>query len=101
MAGLRDVFRALVIHGLRMEMKDLSRHERNDQLKVLRRILEHNEPGPVIQAIKHGMPNVWPFSEDARSFDAHDLEKNLLKAKSEVGNLRRRGQLPTYIKRDS
>lgn len=91
------VYQALVLYGLTMNYNDISKKEAGDQKHVIRTLLKDNKPSTLVEAIKYGMPNVWPFTE-GRAFDARDLRDNLLKAKAEAGARRRSGSIPTQIR---
>lgn len=92
-----DVLLTLVVHGLDMQPHELSETETARQRKLIEELLEDNDPTILIQAIRYGMPEVWPFSE-GRVFDASDLRNNLLKAKASAGMKRRAGQIPTRVR---
>ncbi len=91
------VFQAVVIHGLRMRIALLSDREQESQKHLIRMMLEDNDAVDLISAIKHGMPEVWPFNE-GRAFDASDLRTNLLKAKAEAEGRRKDGTVPFRLR---
>jgi len=95
---VEHVWKALLLYGLRLREKDITRREEQEQKKVIRELLEDNRVGILVDAIKFGMGHVWPFSEDGRAFAAKDLRDNLLKAKGEVGTARRQGTIPHSVK---
>lgn len=90
---INEVFTVLVRYGLGMKPSELNEAEHRDQRRIIKRMLEENDVDILIDAIKYGMPNVWPFSEDGRAFAALDLEQNLLKAKAEAAVARREGRI--------
>lgn len=90
---VESVFQTLCSHGLRIPAKDLTSKDRQKEKATIREILADREPQEVIDAIRYGMPSVWPFL-DGRVFNARDLRENFLKARGEAGKVRRRGQIP-------
>ena len=87
------VLQALLRYGLRMKRTALSAKEIHRQKVVIEDLLSENDAETLIDAIRYGMPNVWPYTEDNRTFSAVDLEKNLLKAKAEAGQTKRAGEI--------
>jgi hypothetical protein len=92
------VFQALCAHGLRIPAKDLTSRDRQREKATIREILEDRDPQEVIEAIRYGMPNVWPFL-DGRVFNARDLRENFLKARGEAGKQARRSAIPINAQR--
>lgn len=80
--------------GLHMETSDLSDKEIERQAEACLSVLQHCTLAQAVQAVRWGMPTVWPFSEDNRSFDAVDLSRNLLKARAGAKAAWTRGEIP-------
>jgi hypothetical protein len=89
-----QAFGALCCYGLRMPPGDVPQAAAKQQKRILRRVLDTTPLDTVLAAMQHGMAHVWPFSEDGRSWDAVDLDRNLLKAMGEAAKRRRRNEVP-------
>jgi len=89
-----QAFGALCCYGLRMPPGDVPKPAAVKQRRILYRMLADNPLDAVLGAMQHGMAHVWPFSEDGRSWDAGDLDRNLLKAMGEAAKRRRRNEVP-------
>jgi len=88
---------AICAFGLKMHPAELSKGELRDMDRSIGHILRKQEGVPthiIVEAIEHGMRGVWPFSEDARPFDAEDVSRHLLKAKGFAATKRRQGLIP-------
>jgi hypothetical protein len=92
------VFKALCHHGLRMDWKELSPKEADYQQRIIRELLQDNNADTLIDAIRWGMPHVWPYTETEdgmpRVFSAEAVRKNLLEAKAAAAQFRRAGRTP-------
>jgi hypothetical protein len=91
----RQLVAMVIFHGLKLLPEDLTDEDILEQLKWIRKCWTRLKiKSSLIGAIKYGMRDVWPFSEDGRPWDAKDLHSNLLKAVSSSGAARRRGEVP-------
>ena len=88
------ILRVILSHGLGLRPSELTAREASNQLAVVDELLRDNDASTLYYAIRYGMPEVWPFSEDGRAYDAVDVRSNILKAKAAVGRLRQSGKLP-------
>ena len=103
---VQNVYKALLQYGLRIRQSELTSNEAIRQKNVIRGLLAENNSDVLIDAIKYGMRNVWPFSEvndmgQARVFSAVDLEAKLLEAKASASQMRRAGQIAYRPRRKS
>ena len=88
---------AICQYGLRQAPSRLSSWEVQQTGEWVDKIIatQHGIPTQqIVEAIRHGMPRVWPFSEDGRAFDAKDVYKNLSKAKGAAAVMRQAGRIP-------
>ena len=91
------VLAAICFYGLKLHPRQLSPGERDHMLKWVKKILNLQRgvaTSEIVNAIRHGMPRVWPFSEDGRSFDAQDVYNNITRAKGATATLERGGRVP-------
>lgn len=93
-SDLNKVYRTLCQRGLKMSPSSVPAAIAQREQRTLRKLLGEVPTEDLINAIEWGMPNVWPFSEDGRPFDAKDLERNLIKALGESSRRERRGEIP-------
>ena len=100
MNDVERIYRAILRYGLKLRSTDVPHSEAMRQKAIIRELLTENSTDTLLDAIKYGMHQVWPFSEDGRSFAAGDLEKNLLKAMGEAGKARRAGEIAYRPRRD-
>lgn len=90
------VLYAICQFGLRMNPADLSPNEHRRQLELVETMLQDHGRREIVEAVRYGMQDVWPFSE-GRPFDAKDVRNNLLKAKAVAAQKRRAGDIPSRI----
>lgn len=95
------VLKALCVYGLQIHPVNLTGREEEQERRMLRGLLTENSASVLIEAIKYGMPHVWPFSKDDGDhvFTAQDLRNKLLNAKGEAGKQRRQGAIPVRLRR--
>ena len=101
MTRRQEIAMAICLHGLRMAPRQLSATELAEVGRWTDRIIAAQGGVPtreIVEAIRHGMPRVWPFSEDGRSFDARDVYRNITKAKGAAAVLRKAGRIPMPAK---
>ena len=101
--SIMKAFGALCVYGLKMHPNELTSKESHYQQSIIRQLLEDNEADTLIDAIRFGMPNVWPFSEQSdtgelRVFSAEDLKRKLLEAKAAAAQARRAGRTPYTVR---
>jgi len=101
--SIMRVYGALCVYGLRMHPNDLTSKESHYQQSIIRQLLEDNDADTLIDAIRFGMPNVWPYSEQSdtgepRVFSAENLKQKLLEAKAAAAQARRAGRTPYTVR---
>jgi hypothetical protein len=87
---------AICISGLKQTPSQLTTSELEEQRQLAETLILKQDGVPIqhlIEAIRFGMPKVWPFSQQ-QYFDARDVLNNITKAKAAAATLRRRSQLP-------
>lgn len=95
----REVFVALCRYGMRQHWSQLGRGEKERQFAFVQKLLLRQEGVPtqaLVEAIRFGMPKVWPHSQEGY-FDGSDLLKSIEKAKAVAARERRAGRIPVLI----
>lgn len=86
-------------YGLRMVPHQLASGELKQLHSQARKLLIAQDGVPLLelcQAIRYGMPRLWPFTENG-FFDGRDVVRNITKAKAIAANMRQQGTIPiTY-----
>lgn len=96
---INQVCFAVCLYGLHVHPNQLSEAEREEIKKHMEAMLRTQEgisTKEIVEAIRFGMKDVWPFLERGY-FDAKDVRNNISKAKAAAAKMRRRGQIPMTI----
>ena len=96
---INQVCFAVCLYGLHAHPNELSEGDREEIKKHMEAMLRTQEgvsTKELVEAIRHGMHDVWPFLERG-FFDARDVRNNIAKAKAAASKMRKRGEIPMTI----
>jgi hypothetical protein len=97
MSRHEQIVAAIAYYGLRVHPDQLPPGERKDLDKWVRKITEQQEgvsTKELVEAIRHGMPRVWPFNQNGEPYDGRDVYQNIAKAKSAAATMRQSSRIP-------
>ena len=96
---INQVCWSVCLYGLHQHPNQLSDYEREmikKQMELMLKSQDGVSTKELVEAIRHGMKEVWPFLERG-FFDARDVRTNISKAKAAASKQRGRGELPMTI----